>query len=279
MTRRLKVVHRTGFSYPEPVVASYNEARMTPPSTTHQSVLETGLQVDPVSWSHVYRDYWGAQVTAFEVLVPHERLDVVASSTVEVHGPTPGAGAGWDVVLAPRVQDSLVEFVTATPATVCPDDLGALAREAAAGLAPGAAARAVCDGVHAELAYVPGATSVHTGAQEAWDARKGVCQDFAHVTVAALRSLGLPARYVSGYLHPEPDAPVGRTVQGQSHAWVEWWEGAWCGYDPTHAAPAGADHVVVAQGRDYGDVTPLKGIFSGPRASELYVSVEVTRLV
>ena len=94
-----------------------------------------------------------------------------------------------------------------------------------------------------------------------------------------MRTLGIPARYVSGYLHPKASAEIGETVQGESHAWIEWWAGEWVAYDPTSLRPAGQDHVVVARGRDYTDVTPLKGIFAGrTSSSELYVSVDVTRL-
>jgi transglutaminase-like putative cysteine protease len=111
-----------------------------------------------------------------------------------------------------------------------------------------------------------------------WQTKQGVCQDFAHLTLGALRSLGIPARYVSGYLHPRPDAALGETVEGQSHAWVEWWAGEWVPYDSTHSGPIGEDHVLVARGRDYGDVSPLTGVYAGAAASELFVTVEVTRL-
>jgi len=93
-----------------------------------------------------------------------------------------------------------------------------------------------------------------------------------------LRGMGIPARYVSGYLHPKPDAEHGETVEGQSHAWVEWWCGGWEGYDPTNGVPTGVRHVIVARGREYADVTPLKGMYHGAPSSELGVSVQVTRL-
>jgi transglutaminase-like putative cysteine protease len=118
---------------------------------------------------------------------------------------------------------------------------------------------------------------VQTGAQEAWDQGQGVCQDIAHLTVALLREVGLPARYVSGYLHPEPEARPGDTVTGESHAWVEYWTGEWVAADPTNQAPVGECHVVVARGRDYADVPPLKGIYHGAPSSTMDVTVEVTR--
>ncbi len=280
-TSRLKVVHRTGFRYDGTVAASYNEARMTPSTTSFQTVLAARVSIDPVTWTHSYRDYWDTQVTAFDVLVPHSELSVVSSSTVEVHTPpAPGRGIGWEALNDWGTTDAIAEFLPQTPMTQPPEDLVLLAKDAAADLVPDAAARAVVERLRAEMEYVAGSTVVTTDAAEAWQHRKGVCQDFAHLALGALRSLGIPARYVSGYLHPKPDAGVGETVQGESHAWVEWWAGDWTAFDPTSRKPVGVDHVMVARGRDYTDVTPLKGLYSGrTSSSELFVSVEVTRLV
>ena len=131
---------------------------------------------------------------------------------------------------------------------------------------------------HERVAYRPGSTGVATSAQEAWGQGSGVCQDIAHVTVALLRAVGLPASYVSGYLHSRREAAIGQTVTGESHAWVEVWLGGWWAYDPTNTVPAGERHVVVGRGRDYADVPPLKGLFSGGGGHRLDVTVEVTRL-
>ena len=122
-----------------------------------------------------------------------------------------------------------------------------------------------------------GITGVHSTASEAWEARKGVCQDIAHVTLGALREVGIPARYVSGYLHPRPSAEVGVAVTGESHAWVEWFAGEWQGFDPTNNIEIGDRHVLVGRGRDYGDVPPLRGVYAGPFKSSLHVKVTITR--
>ncbi|MFO7244181.1 MAG: transglutaminase domain-containing protein, partial [Actinomycetes bacterium] len=114
-------------------------------------------------------------------------------------------------------------------------------------------------------------------ARDAWEAKSGVCQDFAHLAIGALRHVGIPARYVSGYLHPKRDAAIGETVRGESHAWVEWWTGDWFGFDPTNDKEVGDHHGVVARAREYRDVPPLQGVFAGA-GSGLEVSVKVTQL-
>ena len=113
------------------------------------------------------------------------------------------------------------------------------------------------------MTYQPGSTGVNTPALEAWRARTGVCQDYAHLVVGTLRQVGLPARYVSGYLHPDADAAIGETAVGESHAWVEWWLGDWTGHDPTNNGAVGERHVLVGRGRDYTDVPPIKGLVAG----------------
>ena len=123
-----------------------------------------------------------------------------------------------------------------------------------------------------------GTTGVHTGAVEAWEARTGVCQDFAHLTLLLVREMGVPARYVSGYLLPSAATEIRQTVRGESHAWIEAWTGGWWGYDPTNDIEIGHRHVWVAVGRDYADVPPLKGIYSGGEAAALDVTVDMTRL-
>lgn len=275
---RLRVTHTSTFRYSGPVQASYNEARMTPLSQAGQTVIDTRLSIQPQTWTHDYRDYWGTAVTAFEVLAPHEHLVITAEHLVEVGDrPAVRSPASWTALRSPEVRDRLAEFLADTPTTEAPDELVALAAAAADGLDPDAAALAVCLALRDQVEYIPGVTSVHTPASEAWAARAGVCQDVAHLAVGALRSLGIPARYVSGYLHPVQDSAVGETVSGESHAWVEWWVGDWVPFDPTNRMPAGSHHVVLARGRSYDDVAPLRGIYAGTGTQELAVTVQITR--
>jgi transglutaminase-like putative cysteine protease len=135
------------------------------------------------------------------------------------------------------------------------------------------------DWVSERVEYVPGSTGVQNSAQEAWDQGAGVCQDIAHLTVGLMREVDIPARYVSGYVYPQPDAQPGDEIAGQSHAWIGYWIGEWMAYDPTNRAPVGEHHVVVAMGRDYSDVPPLKGIYNGaPGLSMDVTSSPLTRL-
>lgn len=276
---RLKVDHTTGYRYDAEVSRSYNEARLLPLTCLEQTTLEARVQTRPDSRQQRYWDYWGTQVTAFDVHVPHTELEVSARSVVDTSAPSePRDVPGWDAYADEPVRDRHVEMLTPTPRTAVDEAMTALAAEAVAGLAPYDAARAVADLVRDRVAYRTGTTGVATSATEAWGMGEGVCQDITHVALALLRAAGLPARYVSGYLHPVPDAPVGETVTGESHAWVEVWLGHWWGWDPTNGVPAGERHVLVARGRDYGDVSPLKGVYSGGGSQSLGVVVEVTRL-
>ena len=210
---------------------------------------------------------------------PHEELTVTARSVVETYpAAEPPDVLAWEALATPAVLDRFAELLAPTPRTALGEPALARAREASDGRLPAEAAAQVCRLVCDSLDYVPGATGVTTSAQEAWEVGKGVCQDMAHVAVGMLRALGVPARYVSGYLLPRSDLAVGDSVGGESHAWVEWWAGEWQAWDPTSGRRAGVDHVLVGRGRDYDDVPPLRGVYSGPGGGELFVTVEFTRL-
>jgi transglutaminase-like putative cysteine protease len=274
----IEIRHRTHFAYSDAIPTSYNEARVTPAHLPRQRVLTSHVDIRPVTWQSDYVDYWEAHVTAFEVLRPHRSLTVTSTSRVEVLPEyQPWQTPGWRDLHGPDLTDRLAEYLEVSIVTEPDDELADLAHDTAARHAPGETARRICSHLHDTIRYVPGATTVHTTAAHAWRERSGVCQDFAHLAIGALRSVGIPARYVSGYLHPSRDSEIGRTVQGQSHAWVEWWVGDWLGYDPTNDTVVSDHHVVVARAREYGDVMPVKGIFTGGH-SDLTVTVDVTRV-
>jgi transglutaminase-like putative cysteine protease len=276
---RLSITHQTHVSYEGNARASYNEARMSPPSLPRQTTLEARLTTDTPAPIWSYRDYWGTLVSSFDIQAPHEELMVSASATVETRPPRAAARPlPWAELTGKTAGGRLLEYLMPTQRTTVCAELAAAARERIAGADPLEAASDIAGWVRDQVAYVSGSTGVQTGAQEAWDQGKGVCQDMAHVTVALLRAVGLPARYVSGYLYPRASAEPGEEAVGQSHAWVEHWTGEWAAIDPTNRAAVGEQHVVVAAGRDYADVPPLKGIYHGAPSSTMEVSVQLTRL-
>jgi transglutaminase-like putative cysteine protease len=279
MSWQIAVEHRTAYRYTEQVRTSYNEARLTPPSVDGQLTLKSALVTMPAVRPLRYTDYWGTKVDAFDIHTPHVELVVTASSTVETAGPRPRpAETDWSALAAPAVREDLAELLTASAYVRAEAELTEIGRELRAGATPLDAGLRAAEWTHEKLSYERGATSVHTSSAEARAAGKGVCQDFAHVTLALLRAIGLPARYVSGYLHPVVDAGVGQTTAGESHAWVEFWAGDWVAVDPTSLAEVGDRHVLLARGRDYADVRPLAGVYSGPPTESIEVQVEVTRL-
>ena len=277
---QLRVIHTTGYEYDGKAVASYNQARMTPVTTPDQIVVHSRLEVSPKPWTYEYRDYFGTHVTAFEVVDPHESLTVTATSTVQTNRPpTPPPTTTWDELRERAVQDRWTEYLTLPELVAPPDDFSRRASEIAAGSAlPGDAARALSALVADEVEHRPGSTDVQTPAEAAWGQRAGVCQDMVHLVIGGLRSIGVPARYVSGYFHPVTDPVIGEHVAGESHAWVEWWDAGWHPYDVTNGQEPSDRYVAVATGRDYTDVKPLSGIYSGAATSSMFVKVEITRL-
>ena len=279
---RLRVRHVTDYRYDDPVTASYNELRVTPRTGPAQVVLESRLDVTPVGRVLDYVDYFGTVVHVLDLRVPHRSLVIVGTAVVETGWPverTRAESLAWADLAAPAFVDRFIEYLRPTGYTPLDERVASAAERLRETSDPGLAAATVGEWVRESLRYAPGTTEVHTSAQEALDAGSGVCQDFAHLALAVLRASGIPARYVSGYLHPKAQAQIGETVSGESHAWIEAWDGsAWVGHDPTNGRAVGSDHVLVATGRDYGDVAPVKGVIAGGGASRLEAAVEITRL-
>jgi transglutaminase-like putative cysteine protease len=278
-TAQLTVRHVTGFNYGGFAESSYNEARMTPLTTSHQEVLDASLRVIPGAVQSTYRDYFGTIVTTFDLHEPHDRLEVVATATIKtlaemVHD----QNMTLKDLNSPSLRDLYAEYLAATSRTTLEPEVLGEVRDLPLPIGDvQQTAQDVVAYVRDRVEYVRGSTLVSSTAQEVWEQGKGVCQDLTHVTISLLRGLGIPTRYVSGYLHSDPDAPIGKTIVGESHAWVEYFCGSWVGIDPTNAEGIGIHHVIVAKGRDYGDVPPLKGIYHGGPSTALGVVVEVTR--
>jgi len=276
---RMRVIHATGYAYKSPVTASFNEARLTPRSDSRQNVILNRVETVPATRSYRYVDYWGTAVTSFDLHAPHTELEVTSSSVVETDkGDMPEEAVSWEDLQSEAVIDRFDEMLTGTHYTPASRRIARVGQKIAKEHDPQEAVIAAANWVHSELEYVPGTTGVHSSGLDAHREGMGVCQDFAHLTLILLRSMGVPARYVSGYLHPHRQASIGDTIDGQSHAWVQAWTGGWWNYDPTNDADINEQYVSVGVGRDYSDVTPLKGIYSGEGSTDLDVVVEITRL-
>jgi len=287
---RYRVTHRTTYSYDDDVSDSLGIGHLVPRALPWQQVTAYDVAVTPApgDLSHDV-DYYGNVATYFQVTQPHRILDVAATSDVEVQEPEHDAvalGQPWErarPLLEPgtpgawRATDFALESSQA-------EQTAQAQAYAAVSLLPhrplGEAVTDLMHRIHADFEYDKTATTVTSTVDDIFDKRAGVCQDFAHLTIACLRSHGLAARYVSGYLATTPHPDGGRTVGADaSHAWVGVWvpgSDDWLAVDPTNDQWAGDRYVTVAWGRDYGDVPPVKGIiFTDATRSTLRVAVDV----
>lgn len=279
--RRLRIEHRTGYRYESTVAASFNEVRMTPLNTRRQHVVSHQLHITPGAGVSEYQDYWGTTVHSFDVHDPHVMLEVVSTATVDTETEHFAAeGTDWATLTSNSVRDRWCEYLTPTalvPALSDADSRLSIVSDMLSSATPTDAIALAFNAVRERITYRSGATSVFTTADQAWELGEGVCQDYSHTLLSLLRSAGIPARYVSGYLH-DPSKELGATNVGESHAWVEFWNGGWEAIDPTNSREVAGSHVLVARGRDYVDVAPLKGIYAGGKSESLGVAVHITEL-
>jgi transglutaminase-like putative cysteine protease len=259
---------------------SYNEARLEPRSDRHQAVLSSRVEVEPGTRVVRHIDYWGSVVHHFDVQVPHQELRVTGRAVVETGtDPASPGDATWQDLADDGLRDQFEELLAPTavvPVTAELVEVGADLRAEAA--SPADAAALAVAWVHERLEYRTGLTGVHSAVPEVLEHGTGVCQDFAHVGVGLLRAMGIPAWYVSGYLHPHEAATIDEVIEGESHAWVAAFTGSVWPLDPTSLTPVAERHIRVAAGRDYHDVAPFRGIYAGHADQELDVVVELARL-
>ena len=289
-----RVTHRTEYRYESDVTSSYGELHLLPRDLPGQVCRESGLRIEPEP--HDFRertDFYGNRTAYFAVLEPHTQLTITAQSVVEVDGRQGAvAGAGdqaWEVVRDrlrhDRTGDALeaCDFLLDSSMVAASPELMAYAAASFEAGRPMIEALADFNSrINRDFAFKPGSTSVGTTLTELLERRQGVCQDFALLAVGCLRSLGLAARYVSGYIEtfPAPGRPrlVGADV---SHAWASVFvpDTGWVDFDPTNDQFVGDRHVTTAWGRDYRDVSPVKGvIYTESTSDEMDVSVDVLRL-
>lgn len=279
MSWRISIMHRSIYRYAEPVIASYNEVRLVPQSVGGQTVLSATVSVMPATSVYRYEDYFKTAVISFDIPEPHRELVVVGKSVVDTANVRPRpTGLTWGELDDPAIRERFAEYLETTTYATGDQELLDLSSQFRTARSPFAAVESVGEWIRESMTYEIGATGVSTSAVEAWRAKRGVCQDFAHLGLVLLRAIGVPTRYVSGYLHPHADADIGVAHSVAGHAWMECWVGAWYPIDPTHGARVGDRYVIVARGRDYADVAPFRGIYQGGALAELDVAVDLKRL-
>jgi len=284
-----RILHRTVYDYDEPVTVSHHAARVKPRSTTIQEGSDFSLQITPLPAVQTLReDYFGNRVCYFSIQEIHERLEVVATSRVSLHPKNPAdldlspawkdVGALFRDPVSPEVVEPY-QFCFDSPLLRASRLLANYAGESFDPQTPLlAGVKGLTQRIYKDFRYDATATTVATPLAEVLEKRRGVCQDFAHLAIAGLRSLGLPARYVSGYLRticpPGQERLLGADA---SHAWFSaFCPGlGWVDFDPTNNVLPSEDHVSVAYGRDFSDVSPLTGILVGGGNHSVTVGVEV----
>lgn len=287
---RYRVVHTTRYRYSQPVTLCHNEAHLRPRSFDRQHCRDSRLLIEPApAVTHERVDFFGNRVTYFAIQEPHDLLTVTASSHVELHSlaavPSFEAALPWDTMMARLAHDFSAAAIEArqlvldSSMVASSPDLAEFALSSfAAGRPLLVAVHDLSRRIHREFVYDPNFTTIATPLSEVLTLRRGVCQDFAHLAIGCLRSLGLPARYVSGYLQsvPPPGQPRLRGAD-TSHAWFAAFDPdiGWVDFDPTNDQIVNDQHVTTAWGRDYADVTPLKGVAFGGGAHTLEVAVDM----
>ena len=286
------ITHRTTYEYAAPVAVSHHVARLEPRQTAAQTPGNFSLRISPQPVVRKARaDYFGNRLCFFSVQEIHRRLDIVALSRVEVRkqeSSPPDQSPPWEEVgnlfrdpVAPEVI-SPYQFVFDSPYVRASLDLADYARQSFGKETPLLeGALNLTRRIFKDFKYDSKATTVVTPLEEVLEKRRGVCQDFAHLSIACLRSLGLPARYVSGYLRTRPPDGKERLVGADaSHAWFSVFcpRNGWKDFDPTNNLQVSEEHITTAFGRDFSDVSPVAGILTGGGQHEVKVSVDVEEL-
>jgi transglutaminase-like putative cysteine protease len=285
-----QILHRTLYEYAAPVTVSHHVARLEPRATPAQEREQFMLKIFPEPTLRKSRpDYFDNRLCFFSIQEIHSRLEIIAHSRVSVSprpSPVSEPSTPWNEIagmfrdpVSPEVVEPY-QFIFDSPQAWAWFDFADYASESfSKGTPLLTAVRDLTRRIFEDFTYDPKATTVATPLDEVWAKRRGVCQDFAHLGIACLRSLGLPARYVSGYLRTRPPAGQPRLVGADaSHAWFAiFCPGAgWVDFDPTNNVQPAEEHITVAVGRDYADVSPVAGVITGGGAHQVKVSVDVT---
>ena len=289
-SQRYEIRHRTAYRYSQPVSISHHALRLIPRSCFHQQTHRHSISEMPAAAVRSEgMDFFGNPVTFMTIQEQHEELIIDAASCIDVAVPVrpdPGGTAPWDGIFD-RLQTSLadddlsaLQYAFDSPFTAAGPEVAAYARESfTTGRPVLEAALDLTRRIHEDFQYDDSATTVSTPVNEVMRIRRGVCQDFAHLQLACLRALTVPARYVSGYLLTHP-APGKEKLIGSdaSHAWLAVWceQDGWIDLDPTNNSMPAGEHITLAWGRDYGDVSPINGVIFGGGEHIIDVGVDVT---
>ncbi len=279
--RKYKISHRTTYTYFEPVSVCHNLLRLAPRDTLTQVCRHVAVKISPEpDTMREYEDFFGNKVIYFSIEKEHARLTVDVQSEVEIFdGLRGGNGAPSPMASAP---EEVRQYVFETPMTGWNEEIEAYARVS---FQPGRslvdAAGDLMRRIYTDFEFTPGFTTVATPVVVVMRERKGVCQDYAHLAIACVRSMGFPARYVSGYIETVPPEGVEKLIGADaSHAWFSVYDPAmgWMDFDPTNNMIAGEQHITIGWGRDYADIAPMKGIILSSGSHGLRVSVDVKRV-
>jgi transglutaminase-like putative cysteine protease len=290
---RYRIIHKTEYEYTDPVGQSYNEARLLPRFCHHQNLISSRLEISPnIADYRVREDFFGNQVAHFSIPEPHREFVVTAISEVQIFSQAAqldfSQGTSWEAVKAaiwnerrPEALDAR-QYALDSPFVMASPALAAYAQPSfTAGRPLVEAVHDLMQRIFSDFTFDPEFTTLATPLNTVLEHRRGVCQDFAHLAIGCIRSQGLAARYISGYIETLPPPGKEKLVgTDASHAWFSVYlpESGWMDFDPTNNQVPKDQHITVAWGRDYGDVTPLKGVIFGGQNHELKVSVEVERL-
>jgi transglutaminase-like putative cysteine protease len=298
MKRRYRIRHETRYVYAADVMHSHHLLHLVPRPAPYQECLEHDIEITPESHRRANElDAFGNPLIRLELALPHRELAVVSQMEIEVYTRPPvnaDTTEPWELVRdefayrgawPSRDQLEAARFRHESPHVRVKQAFTDYSAECfPAGQPILVCAEQLTTKLHKDVAYAPGETTISTSATELLENRRGVCQDFAHLMISCLRSRGLPARYVSGYLRTNAASAEHEQKlvgDGASHAWVSVWSPpyGWIEFDPTNGCFAGTDHVAVAWGRDFGDVSPLRGVILGGAEHQLSVTVRVEPVV
>jgi len=277
----LRCIHETRYRYRTPAFDSHNELRLQPLTDDSQSCVSFTLETDPSCAIFSHREI-GGPVHFFNLRAGHKHLTITATSEVRTVSRDPFRGLNlleddWDFYRSPLCRQLYAEFLSPSAYAIAHPRATQIA-EAAKGRCAGSSVATtlleLCQSIHGEFAYDPDVTHVHSTVAEVLELKAGVCQDFAHLMISCCRAIGVPARYVSGYLY---SGPIPMRGDEAMHAWLEcpMPDGRWLAIDPTNNILATDQYIRVHLGRDYGDVTPTRGLYMGTPAESMEVTLSV----